>query len=122
MAVLLLQDERDQRPCRIGILDVGGATLEDVTAWSTWQDPEASGRRSGLAEEETQGNGGKAYMFRLFEGPARIIGVKDRHLNCKGFDGLADTVERGTPGWVPTLADGRDLEIQFFQCRTEQSA
>ncbi len=81
-AVLLLGDAHDGSPARIGVLDVGGATLEDVTAWSTWQDPSASGRGSALAEEEaTQGNGGKAYMYRLFEGPARILGVRDRRLN-----------------------------------------
>src|SRR5262249_45659390 len=67
-AVLLLQDARADQPARIGVLDVGGATLEDVTAWSTWQDPDASRRASQVEEEETQGNGGKAYMFRLFDG------------------------------------------------------
>ena len=64
VAVLLLQDAKGGRAARIGVLDVGGATLEDVTAWSTWQDPEASRRGSVMQEEETQGNGGKAYMFR----------------------------------------------------------
>src|SRR6266496_1921159 len=51
-AVLLLRDSEFFGPrARIGLLDVGGATLEDVTAWSTWQDPEASRRGSSLAEE-----------------------------------------------------------------------
>jgi hypothetical protein len=77
--------------------------------WSTWQDPEASGRGSGVSEEETQGNGGKAYMVRLFRGLARIVGVKDRRFNSKGFEGQQDTVERGTPGFMPTLVAGRDL-------------
>ena len=45
---------------KVGVLDVGGATLEDVTAWSTWQDTAASHRWSGLPEEETHGNGRKA--------------------------------------------------------------
>ena len=45
-AILLLRDADDSGPARIGLLDVGGATLEDVTAWSTWQDPEASSRAS----------------------------------------------------------------------------
>src|SRR6516164_10912855 len=63
-AVLLLQDASAGKPPRIGVLDVGGATLEDVTAWSMWQDPAASRRASQLQEEDTQGNGGKAYMFR----------------------------------------------------------
>lgn len=114
VAVLLLQDARDDKPARIGVLDVGGATLEDVTAWSTWQDTSASHRGSGLQEEETQGNGGKAYMYRLFAGPARILGLRDRRRNCKGFDGEAGTVERGTPGWMPNLVAGRDVEISAF--------
>src|SRR5438874_9933073 len=63
VAVLIMSDETTDRGARVGLLDVGGATLEDVTAWSTWQDPQASRRRgSTLDEEETQGNGGKAYM------------------------------------------------------------
>jgi len=35
VAVLLMSDENDGGPARIGVLDVGGATLEDVTAWRT---------------------------------------------------------------------------------------
>jgi hypothetical protein len=54
-AVLLLKDADSANPARIGLLDVGGATLEDVTRWSTWQDPNASSGGSGLREEETQG-------------------------------------------------------------------
>lgn len=115
VALLLLVDAKGGNGARIGLLDVGGATLEDVTAWSVWQDPEASNRRSGLQEEETQGNGGKAYMYRLFTGPTRILGVRDRRRNCKGFDGEAETVERGTPGWVPSVAGGRDVEISSFE-------
>src|SRR5690242_2608115 len=59
-AVLLFRDGQGGMLPRIGLLDAGGATLEDVTAWSTWQDPQASRRASTLQEEETQGNGGKA--------------------------------------------------------------
>src|SRR2546427_234863 len=53
--VLLLKDAKDGKPARIGLLDVGGATLEDVTYWSAWQDPDASRRQSTIEEEETQG-------------------------------------------------------------------
>ncbi len=118
-AILLLRDERDGRPARIGVLDVGGATLEDVTAWSVWQNPDASRRGSGLEEEETQGNGGKAYMYRLFTGPARILGVRDRRRNCMGFEGPRG-VERGTPGWIPSVAGGRELEISSFETEIRQ--
>jgi hypothetical protein len=121
VAALLLQDARDGKPARIGVLDVGGATLEDVTAWSTWQDTSASHRGSGLQEEETQGNGGKAYMYRLFAGPARILGIRDRRRNCRGFDGEAGTVERGTPGWIPNLPAGRDVEISSFDAELRQA-
>jgi hypothetical protein len=120
VSALLLQDGRGDKPARIGVLDVGGATLEDVTAWSIWQDPEASSRASGLAEEETQGNGGKAYMFRLFSGLTRILGVKDRRRNCKGFEGAGETVERGTPGWIPNAAAGRDVEISSWDAELRE--
>jgi hypothetical protein len=111
VAAILLKDADRHGPARIGVLDVGGATLEDVTYWSTWDDPTASGRGSGAQEEQTQGNGGKAYMFRLFDGTARILGVKDNRRNCKGFEGPANTVDRGTPGWIPSLSEGRDVEV-----------
>jgi hypothetical protein len=114
VAVLLVSDAAGDRPARIGLLDVGGATLEDVTAWSTWQDPEASRRGSKLDEETTQGNGGKAYMYRFFTGVARILGIRDGRRNCKGFEGEAGTVERGTPGWIPSIAEGREVEISSF--------
>jgi hypothetical protein len=121
VAALLLQDGKDGKPARIGVLDVGGATLEDVTAWSTWQDTSASHRGSGFQEEQTQGNGGKAYMYRLFAGPAHILGIRDRRRNSKGFDGDAGTVERGTPGWMPNLAAGRDVEISSFEAELRQT-
>src|SRR5262249_15776457 len=108
-------DAKDGGPARIGVLDVGGATLEDVTAWSTWQDPDASRRGSGLDEEETQGNGGKAYMYRLFMGPTRVLGIRDRRRNCMGFEGEPGTGERGTPGWIPSVTAGRDVEISSFE-------
>lgn len=114
VAALLLQDSREGKPARIAVLDVGGATLEDVTAWSTWQDTSASHRGSGLQEEETQGNGGKAYMYRLFSGQSRIFGIRDRRRNSKGFEGELGTVERGTPGWMPNLVAGRDVQISSF--------
>src|SRR3989442_10572451 len=68
VAVLLLKDVNGDALPRIGLLDVGGATLQDVTVWSVWQDPTASSRNSSVPEEETHGNGGKAYMYRLFRG------------------------------------------------------
>src|SRR5271165_4207981 len=51
VAVLLMIDAKGGQAARIGVLDVGGATLEDVTAWSTWDDPTASHRGSQLDEE-----------------------------------------------------------------------
>src|SRR5438046_6011978 len=109
ICVLLLKDSDGHGSGRIGLLDIGGATLEDIERWSIWQDPQASSRNSGVTEEETQGNGGKAYMFRMFTGPARILGVIDRTRNCKGFDGAPVSLERGTPGFVPSVAEGREV-------------
>jgi hypothetical protein len=63
VAVILLKDADKRGAARIALLDVGGATLEDLETWSVWQDPQASSRGSTVLEEETQGNGGKAYMF-----------------------------------------------------------
>src|SRR5918999_1155268 len=121
VAVLLLQDAQDGKPARIGVLDVGGATLEDVTAWSTWQDPEASRRGSRLKEEETQGNGGKAYMYRLFTGETRLLGVMDGRRNCKGFEGPPQSVERGTPGWIPSAAEGRNAPIGCWKDELQEA-
>jgi hypothetical protein len=117
VAVLLLKDSAAEAHARIALLDVGGATLEDVSQWSTWQDIDASSRGSSLPEEQTQGNGGKAYMYRLFRGPARILGVRDKRLNCKGFLGTLNSLERGIPGFMPDNAAGRDLTI--VSCESE---
>lgn len=113
VAVLLLLDADSAHPARIGLLDVGGATLRDVTLWSTWQDPEASSRKNTAEDEGNQGNGGKAYMFRMFTGPARLLGVHAGRRNCKGFEGPPGTVERGTPGFIPDAARGRDHEADW---------
>src|SRR5437762_6049918 len=121
VAVLLMSDEDNGRPARIGVLDVGGATLEDVTAWSTWQDPDASRRGSALDEEATQGNGGKAYMYRFFSGGARILGVRDQRRNCVGFEGPLGTVDRGTPGWIPSLIAGREVEISSWEAELRET-
>lgn len=121
VAVLLLKDAKEGQPARIGVLDVGGATLEDVTALKGWQDPNASHRGSSLDEEETQGNGGKAYMYRLFDGPTRILGIRDRRRNCLGFEGESGTEERGNPGWIPSLAAGREVEISSFDSELREA-
>lgn len=119
-AVLLLKDQDFRGPARVGLLDVAGATLEDVTLWSTWQDPNASRRTASDADEGNQGNGGKAYMYRLFSGPARIVGVRDGVLNCKGFEGPAESVERGTPGFMPSAAEGREVPVASWHDQLEK--
>jgi hypothetical protein len=113
IAAILMCDAMDKRPARIGLLDVGGATIADVNRWSEWQSLTAShGSVTSLeCEEQTQGNGGKAYMYRLFTGKARILGVQDGKRNCKGFEGPQDTVERGTPGFIANSAAGREAPI-----------
>jgi hypothetical protein len=120
-ALLVFRDADAKGAARIGLLDVGGASLEDVTAWSTWQDPTASSRGSGRPEEDTQGNGGKAYMFKLFTGVSRILGVRERKLNCKGFEGPPQTVERGTPGFIPNAASARDLPDASWEIELQRA-
>ncbi len=116
-AVLLLRDGEPDKdvPARMGLLDVGGASFEDVEAWSIWHDPNASSRRSGVEEEETQGNGGKAYLYAMYTGQSRILGVADRKRNCKGFEGPPNSEERGTPGWIPSEPEGCDVVIASFE-------
>jgi hypothetical protein len=121
VAILLFKDAAGGEPARIGLLDVGGATLEDVELWSTWQNPHASGRGSSLEEEQTQGNGGKAYMFRMFRGPARIFGVRDGKRNCKGFEGPEGSVDRGTPGFVPDVATGREVTVSSVEAELNKA-
>ena len=120
-AVLLFKDTTPEDTARIALLDVGGATLEDVERWSVWQDPDASGRGSGLVEEETQGNGGKAYMYRLFEGDTRILGVNNKKLNCKGFSGPLNSLQRGIPGFIPDAVCGKQLPTQSWEYELRQA-
>lgn len=121
VALLILKDASSGEPARIGLLDVGGATLEDVEQWSTWQNPDASSRGSKLEEEDTQGNGGKAYMYRMFRGAARILGLRDGKRNCKGFEGAEGSVERGTPGFMPDVAAGREVTVSSVRVELERA-
>ena len=104
VAAILLVNSNESAPARIGVLDVGGATLDDLTRWGKWQHEAAS------LSEGTQGNGGKAYLYRMFSGEARLLGVKDGKRNCRGFEGQPGK-ERGTPGYMPTTAAGRDAPV-----------
>lgn len=111
--LLLLRDKGEgvDAPARMGVLDVGGAMVEDMEAWSVWHDPTASHRSSGVEEEETQGQGGKAYLYAMFEGQCRFLGVNEGKRNGKGFEGPPLSEERGTPGWIPSEAMGRDVVV-----------
>jgi hypothetical protein len=115
VAVVLLRDEDPHGAARIGLLDVGGVDASDLSRWSVWQDPDASRAGSTADEEQTQGNGGKAYMYRMFTGLARLLGVRNGLLNAKGFDGPEDSLERGKPGFVPTRAEGENAPIGPWQ-------
>lgn len=113
VAAILLVDGDESSPARIGVLDVGGATLADLTRWGKWQHEGAS-----LAEG-TQGNGGKAYLYRMFSGEARLLGAKDGKRNCRGFEG-APGKERGTPGFMPTAAAGREAPIASLTAELDE--
>jgi hypothetical protein len=108
VCAILLKDQGDGRPARIALLDVGGASQADLERWSVWQDPRASMGQEGEFEEQTQGNGGKAYMYRMFAGPARIIGLGRGTKNIKGFEGPHGSEERGTPGYMPNRSEGEN--------------
>jgi len=115
VAVLLLQDKTKDRSSRIGLLDVGGINEEDLEKWSVWQDPEASERAATIKRiEETQGNGGKAYMYNLFHGPAIFLGVQKNIKNCKGFIGPPNSEERGIPGYIPNKQEGKNAKVDFW--------
>lgn len=120
-SAIFLRDAHDGKPARIGFLDVGGATFEDVTRWTVWQDPRASAGRSDVETEQTQGNGGKAYMYRLFAGPSYLLGVRDGKRNCKGFEGAVDTLDRGTPGFIPDSPRGREVPIKTVEEELERA-
>ena len=119
--LILMMDATGDSPARLGVLDVGGATLEDVERWSVWQDYTASGGGSNLSEEKTQGNGSKAYMYRLFSGRARILGVKDGKLNCKGFEGPAQSLDRGFPRFLPDEESARELPISKMEAQLAEA-
>jgi hypothetical protein len=54
ISVLLFKDCDPRAAARVGLLDVGGATIEDIERWNKWNDPQASSRGSELLEEKTQ--------------------------------------------------------------------
>src|SRR5207302_5405556 len=58
-----------------------------------------------------------SFITNLCSFPTR----RSSDLNCKGFDGDVGTVERGTPGWMPNLAAGRDIEISSFEAELRQA-
>lgn len=111
VAVILLRDAKGNQDARIGLLDVGGVDADDLERWSVWQDPEASKAGSDIEEEQTQGNGGKAYMYRMFSGMTRLLGVRNSLLNSKGFDGPDDSLERGKPGFIPSRAEAENAPV-----------
>jgi hypothetical protein len=121
VVVVLLRDQDRGGTARIGVLDVGGATLEDLEKWRVWDDPEASSRGSGFVEETTQGNGGKAYMFRMFDGQARFLALAETVRNCIGFEGLVPSVERGTPGFMPSVSEGCQVSGAHWKTELERA-
>ena len=50
-----------------------------------------------------------------------MFGVRDGRRNCKGFVGEPGTVERGNPGWIPSVASGREVEISSWKAELGQA-
>lgn len=59
-------------------------------------------------------------MFRLFSGEARLLGVRDGKRNCKGFEGASGSKERGRPGFMPTVAVGREAPISSLTAELDE--
>ena len=59
-------------------------------------------------------------MYKLFEGPAYLIGVKNDVRNCKGFIGEHASLDRGNPGFIPnkkeSLQSGKISNDDHWQC------
>jgi hypothetical protein len=54
ICILLFKDSDTGGHARIGLLDVGGATLEDIERWSKWNDPQAISLKQAMWEELKQ--------------------------------------------------------------------
>jgi len=50
----------------------------------------------------------------------RSVTAKDGRRNCKGFEGPTGSVERGTDGWIPNAAQGRDVEISSWKAELRE--
>lgn len=51
----------------------------------------------------------------------RILGVRDGQLNCKGFDGPLDSLERGIPGFMPGSAAARNLPNVLWKVELDRA-
>jgi len=60
-------------------------------------------------------------MYRLFDGRARILGVKEGKLNCKGFEGSHQSLERGHPGFMPDAPRARDLPLESWESELKEA-
>src|SRR4029450_5978677 len=80
----------------------------------------ASRPNSDAEEEQTQGNGGKAYMYRMFRGATRLLGVRDGVLNAKGLEGPEGSLQRGIPGFIPSRAEAENAPAGPWQKRLDQ--
>jgi hypothetical protein len=47
--------------------------------------------------------------------------VRDGKLNCKGFEGPVNSLERGTPGFIPDAASARDLPISSWEAELKRA-
>lgn len=102
--VLLFRNRRGDDPSAIGCLDFGGMSVSDIEdKFRRWGDPEASGSKKNNRVLGGHGNGGKAYMMRMFEERAFLHTLLDGRASKYGFYNQGAEVKSG---YFPSPEEG----------------
>jgi len=98
---------------KIGVLDFGGAKLEDFDGWQTWSSRLSGRNEMGMNIEAGYGNGGKAFMVRGVLKKSSMCGYNSRRLNKMGYI-LNDPNQRiYEPGFYSDNS-GRELKDYYI--------
>ena len=106
--LLILNDDRQKHTASISCLDFSGMTSGVIEQhFRQWADPDAA-QRGSKADfiQGGHGNGGKCYMYKMFDSHALLQTVKDG-LGCT-YGIPANTVKFG---YFPSRNDGRDYKV-----------